>query len=127
MLWDLVAGKIYWSESRVHSDFFDIRRANLDGSEVEDVTTQQHLAKAVAVDPNGEKVYWVGSPSPSGGQRIYRANLDGSNAEEIAPPLGATPSVKRAAIASTARSMKIALTSAVDHPGRRLCDLAWAT
>jgi hypothetical protein len=52
-----------------------IRRANLDGSEVEDLVSTG--AGAVALDLKGGKVYWTSSV------KIQRADLDGGNVEAV--------------------------------------------
>ncbi len=71
---DLVEGKIYWSEQGTHT----IQRANLDGTEVEEVVdTGDGLLTDIAVDPVGEKVYWLGNGE------VKRSNLDGSTIEVL--------------------------------------------
>ncbi len=72
---DLVGGKVYW----VDAGLSRIQRANLDGTDVEDVLVV-HSPRMLAVDPAGGKVYW------STGVAISRANLDGSNPEELLIP-----------------------------------------
>ena len=67
--------KIYWTpcESRV------IRRANLDGSDVEDMITSQGDPVRLAIDHKGKKIYW----SEENAGRLMRANLDGTEVEEL--------------------------------------------
>ena len=76
---------IYWTQS--HWDHATqtrsnskIQRANLDGSNAEDLVTQGLEAPAgIALDVAGGKMYWT-DPSAD---KIQRANLDGSNAEDL--------------------------------------------
>uniref|UniRef100_A0A452UFD1 Low-density lipoprotein receptor-related protein 4 n=1 Tax=Ursus maritimus TaxID=29073 RepID=A0A452UFD1_URSMA len=64
-------GKVYWSDSTLHS----ISRANLDGSQHEDIiTTGLQTTDGLAVDAIGRKVYWT----DTGTNRIEVGNLDGS-------------------------------------------------
>jgi len=77
---DLVAGKMYLS------DYAKIRRANLDGSQLETVVASKEFgARAIAVDPHDGKIYWTDSQLESEKivGTIRRANLDGSNVEEL--------------------------------------------
>ena len=65
--------KIYWTESDT------IRRANIDGSDVEVILTELDSPCHIALDIQNEKIYWVNFDPP----KIYRANLDGSEIEAI--------------------------------------------
>ena len=67
--------KIYWTPCSLRF----IRRANLDGTEVEDVIVSQGIARTLAIDHKGQKIYWT---EPSEGV-IRRANLDGTEVEEL--------------------------------------------
>jgi len=68
-----------------------IRRANLDGSGVEDlVTTGLFEPNRIALDVAGGKMYWT----DNGTDKIQRANLDGSEVEDLVttgPPIPSTP------------------------------------
>ncbi|MEZ5066885.1 MAG: FlgD immunoglobulin-like domain containing protein [bacterium] len=68
-------GKIYWTERSANR----VRRANLDGTQIETVIPYAHYPFGVALDPAGGRVYWT----EQYGHRIGRANLDGSAPEEI--------------------------------------------
>ena len=68
---DVTGGKVYWTETTEASG--RIRRANLDGSSVEIVTT--HLVAPLSLAVANGKVYWT-----SGG-KLHRAHLDGTNSE----------------------------------------------
>lgn len=75
-------GKIYWTEYG-GSGSSVIRRAELDGSNVETLlTTMDGLAtpQHIAVDPAGGKIYWA---DIDGEAQIARANLDGSGMESL--------------------------------------------
>ena len=65
--------KLYWS------DFSNIRRANLDGSSIEDIINGSFGYGRFEIDRINEKIYW----SSDAHNRIGRANLDGSGVEEL--------------------------------------------
>ncbi|MCY4674891.1 MAG: T9SS type A sorting domain-containing protein [Bacteroidetes bacterium] len=77
--------KIYWTVCNRYRRI--IRRANLDGTEVENVIVSEALstnsdrnnAINLAIDNKGQKIYWT---EPSEGT-ITRANLDGTEVEEL--------------------------------------------
>ena len=69
-------GKMYWVD-RITAK---IQRANLDGSQVEDlVSTGLQEPTDLALDLVGDKMYWV----DQGTGKIQRANLDGSQIEDL--------------------------------------------
>ncbi len=70
----LTVGKIYWTQTNGV-----LRRANPDGSNLEDVVTELGYASGLAVDRTAGKVYWVDHALNG----IQRANLDGSNIENL--------------------------------------------
>jgi Low-density lipoprotein receptor repeat class B len=78
---DVANGKIYWADQA----FDAIRRANLDGTDVEDVVVIDVDGNSasriwdVDLDLSAEKVYWT----DEGTHKIQRANLDGSNVEDV--------------------------------------------
>lgn len=83
---DATARKIYWSESVAGR----IRRANLDGTRVEDLLTsglgvtdrpgaEVTFVPGIAVDPVAGKLYWTELTTAT----IRRADLDGSGAEVL--------------------------------------------
>lgn len=67
--------KIYWTESNT------IKRANLDGSNVENVLTNDGWIRDIALEIQNHKIYWIG-----GEHSIKRANFDGSEVETIYNP-----------------------------------------
>jgi DNA-binding beta-propeller fold protein YncE len=68
--------KMYWTDVGAGK----IQRANLNGSNVEDlVTTGLNVPHGIAVDLHGEKIYWT----DVGSGKIQRANLDGSSVEDL--------------------------------------------
>ena len=70
-------GKMYWADESTAK----IQRANLDGSNVEDIISSGLQSPyAVAIDPDANKIYWT----DIGSNKIQRANLDGSDIEDIA-------------------------------------------
>ena len=69
-------GKMYWTDEGAKK----IQRANLDGSQVEDlVTTGLDSPSGLALDVAGGKMYWT----DEGAKKIQRANLDGSQVEDL--------------------------------------------
>ena len=65
-------GKIYWGD-------VIIQRANLDGTNVEDLVTTEITLEGIALDVSGGKMYWMDSDEG----KIQRANLDGTNVEDL--------------------------------------------
>ena len=73
---DTVSKKVYWSDA----DAEKIQRANLDGSNVEDLVTTGLISPiGIAVDVVRRKLYWTDNLT----HKIQRANLDGTNIEDI--------------------------------------------
>ena len=69
-------GRLYWTD--IGRD--KIQRANLDGSQIEDlVTTGLDYPASLALDVTGGKMYWTNK----GADKIQRANLDGSQVEDL--------------------------------------------
>ena len=75
--------KIYWSE------WGKIRRANLNGSNVEDVITGLVYTKDISLDFRNNTIFWIEEDTAMvkgvelGYSKIMRADADGSNIEEI--------------------------------------------
>ena len=78
---DVRAGKLYWTDRGTGK----IQRANLDGSQVEDVVTGLDGPVGLALDVAAGKLYWThaGFWSDTGTGKIQRANLDGSHVEDL--------------------------------------------
>ena len=70
--------KMYWTSER------KIQRANIDGSEVEDLITTGFYDPfgdaGIALDVGRGKMYWTNPRYP---EKIQRANIDGSNVEDL--------------------------------------------
>lgn len=67
--------KIYWAPCNSST----IRRANLDGTELEDMIVSQGEIGNLAIDHKGQKIYWTETREGT----IRRANLDGSEVEDL--------------------------------------------
>lgn len=89
---DVAGGKMYWTKAGLYKGrrgppAYDgkIQRANLDGSNVEDLVTGLSATKGIALDVAGGKMYWVHGWNESLGDdlEIRRASLDGSNVETL--------------------------------------------
>ena len=74
---DAAGGKIYWSEQ--DSSRGTIKRANLDGTNVEVLTTEPITASSFVVDTADNKLYWIDSTQG----RIHSADLNGENITTI--------------------------------------------
>lgn len=69
-------GKIYWTDRNTRK----IHRANLDGSEIEDIVTRVGYYPAdIVLNTIAGKMYWTNHFEA----KIQRANLDGSNVEDL--------------------------------------------
>ena len=78
---------ISWSRARTYR----IQRADLDGSNVQDLITELDRSFEIALDVSGGKMYWTSNPSSSdvgsaNPRRIRCANLDGSNVTDLFAP-----------------------------------------
>lgn len=67
--------KIYWTDSGTGK----IQRANLDGSNIEDLITGLSEPSGIALDQTSNKMYWT----EAGTGKIQRANLDGNDIEDL--------------------------------------------
>ena len=76
---DVDGGQMYWTEL----DSERIRRANLDGSDVETLVSGADNAYGLALDVDGGQMYWTEADLG----RIRRANLDGSDVETLVTSL----------------------------------------
>ena len=68
------ASKVYWVDQRTDK----IQRANLDGTDVQDLGTGLGTA-GLALDSDEGKMYWTDSST----NKIQRADLDGSQVEDL--------------------------------------------
>ena len=74
----VIEGKMYWVDASRNGA--KIQRANLDGSQVEDIiTTGLRALRSLALDVAGGKMYWTDRET----DKIQRANLDGSQIEDL--------------------------------------------
>ena len=78
---DSYGGKIYWTERNSDSGKGTIRRANLNGGNVETLVKGEDPIIAMALDPFGGKMYWAEWDTET--SAIQRADLDGSNVETL--------------------------------------------
>ena len=73
---DIAGGKIYWTDNGTDK----IQRADLDGTNVEDlITTGLGNPASIALDIAGGKIYWT----DAGTDKVQRADLDGTNVEDL--------------------------------------------
>ena len=75
---DMVNDKIYFEDRRV------LKRANLDGSNIETIAETSTRIYGIEIDNEDNKLYWGGRDS----REIYRSDLDGSNREILKTGLG---------------------------------------
>ena len=76
---DIPSGKMYWTDWSTRK----ILRANVDGSEVEDVVTTGSSPSGIVLDLAARKMYWTEATDQQSPGRIRRADLDGSKVEDI--------------------------------------------
>ena len=80
-----LAQKVYWTDRNADR----IRRANVDGSQVEDLVASVVASpRAIALDTAASKMYWA----DAGTRKIQRADLDGANVEDLVTQGLVTPS-----------------------------------
>ena len=77
---DTSEGKIYWSSRST------IKRANLDGTDIQLVTGGLDFVR-IYLDVSGGKIYWLSQEQ----DKIQRADLDGANVEDIITGLSDDP------------------------------------
>ena len=75
---------MYWTDHSTNK----IQRANLDGTNVQDILTGFGRPVGIAVDITGGKMYWTDRDrgdhrDPAGQNSIHRANLDGTAVETL--------------------------------------------
>lgn len=118
---DLGFQKVYWVSDGIH-------RANLDGSDPEEVLAVP--AAGLAVDSFFGKIYWTSLASPY----LRRANLDGSGVEDLvvtgpsvprALALDVPPSTILASPSAGAEPSGLALGAPRPNPLRTSTALAW--
>lgn len=96
---DAAGQYMYWTDSAAAN----IRRAHLDGSNIEDlIITGLSFPEGITIDEDGGKVYWA----DGGTQKIQRANLDGSGVEDVVINVPGVP----AAIALDLAANKVYIT-----------------
>ena len=76
---DVAGGKMYWTDSISGN----IQRANLDGTQVEDILTGLDYPKEIALDVANDKIYWTTEPLLDV-NKIQAANMNGTNMRDIA-------------------------------------------
>ena len=75
---DVAGKKMYWTYAKREKE--KIQRANLDGSNVQDLVTRGLESPGdITLDVVGGKMYWIDGQT----DKIQRANLDGSNVQDI--------------------------------------------
>ncbi len=79
---DTAGDKIYWAEHG--SSRGTIKRANLDGTNVEVLTTEPVTANSLLVDATDNKLYWIDLTQ----DKILSANLNGENIRTITQQIG---------------------------------------
>ena len=69
--------KVYWGE-QLRNDAGRLRRANLDGTSVQEIRSLTSIPRGIAVDTEDGKVYWTNSKG-----RIHRVNIDGTGFQSL--------------------------------------------
>ena len=81
---DISRGKIYWTDAGIDAGIDTggtgkIQRANLDGTNIENVLTGLHTPIDIALDFSGGKMYWTDWYTG----KVQCANFDGSNLKDL--------------------------------------------
>ena len=91
--------RMYWTDLGTATGDGKIQRADLDGSNIQDlVTTGLTVPSGIALDVAGGKMYWTNAALPPN-SKIQRANLDGSTIEPLVDNLVTTVLTEPAGIA----------------------------
>ena len=77
------AQRMYWNEGTAAK----VSRADLDGTNLEELVTELSGPVGLAVDPTQCKMYWTDLNDGT----IHRANLDGSDVEQLLANWGECP------------------------------------
>ncbi|MDE0468306.1 MAG: T9SS type A sorting domain-containing protein [Candidatus Poribacteria bacterium] len=123
---DFAGGKMYWTTISVRKLGEDIRyqhigehkiqRANLNGSNIEDLITHGlDVPLGIALDVEYGKMYWTNA----GERKIQRANLDGSNIEDLVTSTSVPGLIRPAGIALDIASGKMYWTDLGEHKIQR--------
>ena len=78
---DVAAGKMYWADAGTYTGNGGIRRANLDGTFVENLVNGLPFVSDLELDVAAGKMYWA----ETAGSSIRCANLDGSSTVDLFP------------------------------------------
>ena len=88
---DATGSKMYWALYNHISDVYTIHRANLDGSDVQDLVSEYSDShdsnQNLVLDAFRGRMYWI-SRDRDGVYTIHRANLDGSDIQDLVFGLG---------------------------------------
>ena len=104
-----VAGDyLYWTE-KIDETRGKIRRADLNGANVEELVALSSVPVGIAVDIAGDKLYWTESQG-----RIRRADLNGTNIEDIVTGLVAP----RNLVLAVEAEQTTAVMTSVGQPAR---------
>jgi hypothetical protein len=82
---DVPNGKMYFTFYDVFTDLRALRRADLDGANIETLFELDGFAKDIALDPVDGKIYW--SDGNGSFDLIKRASLDGTDSETLVADL----------------------------------------
>ncbi|MFH1417635.1 MAG: PEP-CTERM sorting domain-containing protein [Planctomycetota bacterium] len=82
---DPLAGHLYWARTDFTSGLGGVQRANLDGTDTEDIVTGQN-ADPLTLDLGSQRMYWAGGSPDGTSWGIWRAGLDGSDIEMLPIP-----------------------------------------
>ena len=82
---DPEVGKIYWTDcENATTANGRVRRANLDGSNIEDLVANVVHPCSIAIDSKRGRIYWTSFKGrPDGKGKIQSANIDGTNVKDV--------------------------------------------
>ena len=84
---DVSGRKIYWTEFPVSGGTTTLKRANLDGSGIENVVVNIGALTDLLLDTSNSKVYWAAIVGRFEGNKIRRSNLNGSQIQDLVTDL----------------------------------------
>ena len=96
--------KIWQSDPEKYWVARHIRRANLDGTGVEDVITGTNTPLGIALDLTNSHIYWTSDYH--GAAKIKRANLDGTGVQDLITGLNAPTSIGLKLVSSSSGEIR---------------------
>ena len=84
---NLLAEKIYWTNSGRGGSDGVIWRSDLDGGHLEEIITNIERPRGIALNVAGGQMFWYGGGGPRLRNSLFRSDLDGANVETLVTAL----------------------------------------